>query len=30
MAAASLWVSGGSLAVSVVALWRSGRLRVLD
>lgn len=26
----SVWIAGGSLLVSAVALWRSGRVRVLD
>jgi hypothetical protein len=26
----ALWISGGSLLVSVLAWWRSGRVRVLD
>lgn len=27
---ASIWISGGSFGVSLIALWRSGRNRVLD
>lgn len=26
----SVWISGGSLLVSAIALWRAGRVRVLD
>lgn len=26
----SVWISGGSLLISAIALWRSGRVRVLD
>ena len=30
MQSTPLWISAGSLIVSAIALWRSGRIRVLD